>query len=61
MAIELFKNEEVSLLRAAEIAGINFYIFKNILKDRLIEIPIEIESSEEMDNAIKKFKKMVNS
>jgi len=60
IAIELFKSDEVSLLRASEIAGLNFFIFKNILIDRGIKIPVEVESVETMDEAIKNLKKMVN-
>lgn len=60
IAIELFKSDEVSILRASEIAGINFLIFKNILIDRGIKIPIEVERAEIMDEAIEKFEQMVN-
>jgi len=54
IAIELFKSDEVSLLRASEIAGINFYLFKNILLDRGIKIPVEVDSPEMMDKQIEK-------
>jgi len=59
IAIELFKSDEVSLLRASEIAGINFYIFKKILNDRGIKIPVDVETTDVMDRQIENFEKLV--
>ncbi len=61
IAIELFKSDEVSFLRASEIAGRNFFIFKNILIDRGIKIPVDVESTDVMDKQIEKFEKIIIS
>ncbi|HVC98922.1 MAG TPA: UPF0175 family protein [Pirellulales bacterium] len=54
-AIELFRNDEVSLLRGAEIAGMDFESFRKLLADREIPIVIETDSAEEMDRSIREF------
>ena len=50
-AVELYKSEEVSLTRAAEIAEIDVESFKVILKDR--GIPIRIIVSNDVDSRAK--------
>ena len=55
LAIELFKTDEVSLGRAAEIAGTDRWDFQDILHQRHIPIIIEAESAEAMDRDIEKF------
>ena len=55
LAIELFKADEVSLGRAAEIAGIDRWEFQDILNQRRIPIIIESESAEAMDRDIAVF------
>jgi predicted HTH domain antitoxin len=54
-AIELFRSGEVSLLRAAELAGLDFESFRLLLRDRAIPLEIEAENSAEMDRAIDQF------
>jgi predicted HTH domain antitoxin len=51
-AIQMFRNDEVSLLRAAELAGADFWTFQKILQDRGLSVEIECASPEEMDEAI---------
>ncbi len=55
LAIELFRADEVSLGRAAEIAGIDRWEFQDILHQRRIPIIIEAESAEAMDRDIARF------
>ena len=55
LAIELFKADEVSLGRAAEIAGTDRWEFQDILHQRSIPIIIEAESAEAMDRDIARF------
>src|SRR5207245_7453324 len=54
-AIELFRSGEVSLLRAAELAGLDFESFRLLIRDRAIPMEIEAENSAEMDRAIDQF------
>ncbi|SRR5216683_1651120 len=54
-AIELFRSEEVSLLRAAELAGLDFGSFRLLLRDRAIPWEIEAGNTAEMDRAINQF------
>ncbi len=54
-AIELFRSGEVSLLRAAELAGLDFESFRLLLRDRAIPWEIEAENTAEMDRAIGQF------
>ncbi len=49
MALDLFKTDEVSLGRAAEIAGLDYWQFQAALRERQIPIVIEAESAEAMD------------
>ena len=51
-AIQLFKDNRVTLGRAAEIAGIDRWQFKDILADRGINIIVECDDSKEMDRRI---------
>lgn len=55
LAIDLFRAEEASLGRAAEIAGIDRWEFQDILHERRIPIDIDAESTEEMDSDIARF------
>lgn len=52
-AIELFRSGEISLLRAAEMAGLDFESFRLLLSDRAIPWEVEAQSSAEMDQAIR--------
>ncbi len=54
-AIEMFRSGEVSLLRAAEIAGLDFESFRGLLRDRGIPWEIEGEDPAQMDQAIADF------
>ena len=54
-AVELFRSGEVSLLRAAEIAGLDSESLRRLLRDRGIAWEIEAEASAEMDKAIAGF------
>ena len=54
-AIELFRSGEISLLRAAEIAGLDFESFRAMLRDRAIPWEVETDKSDEMDQAIATF------
>ena len=54
-AIEMFRSGEVSLLRAAEIAGLDFDSFRRLARDRGIVWEIESEGSVEMDKALASF------
>lgn len=54
-AVQLFRSGEVSLLRAAEIAGLDSESFRGLLQERAIPWEVEAESSEEMDQAIGAF------
>lgn len=49
MAIELYLREEVSLSRAAEIAGTDIESFKEILKMRGLKVSTYIGSKEEIE------------
>lgn len=50
-AVELFRRDEVSFLRAAEMAGLDFESFRMLLQSRGIDWAIEAESAETMDEA----------
>ena len=54
-AIELFRAEEISLLRAAEMAGLDFESFRLLLRDRAIPWEILAESSEDLDRSLHDF------
>jgi predicted HTH domain antitoxin len=49
LALDLFRTDEVSLGRAAEIAGLDYWQFQAVLRERQIPIVIEAESAEAMD------------
>lgn len=49
LTIDLFRSDEVSLGRAAEIAGTDRWQFQDILKERQIPILLEPETAEAMD------------
>jgi predicted HTH domain antitoxin len=55
LAIDLFKTDEVSLGRAAEIAGIDHWQFQEILNERHIPILIEPDSAMVMDQELSFF------
>jgi predicted HTH domain antitoxin len=54
-AVELFRSGEISLLRAAEMAGLDFESFRLLLRDRAIPWEVEAERSAELDRAIQDF------
>ncbi|MBI3468973.1 MAG: UPF0175 family protein [Planctomycetes bacterium] len=54
-ALELFRGGEISFLRAAEMAGLDFESFRSLLRDRGIPWEVEAENSAEMDQAIANF------
>ncbi|MBW6519284.1 MAG: UPF0175 family protein [ANME-2 cluster archaeon] len=54
-AIELYKKEEVSLSKAAEIAGMTTIEFKEILGKRGFTREIEARPAEEMDKKLGKY------
>lgn len=49
LALDLFKSDEVSLGRAAEIAGLDRWQFQDLLRERGISIVMEAQSAESMD------------
>lgn len=51
VAIELLKEDKVTLNRAAEIAGLNRWQFHDILMQRGIKIEVEADSVEELKAA----------
>jgi predicted HTH domain antitoxin len=55
VAIELYKNGEVSLSKAAEIAGMTTIEFKEILAKRGFIREIESRPAEEMDKKLRKY------
>ncbi len=58
VAVELFKEGEVTLERAAEIAGLNRWVFQDILTQRGIRIVLEADSKENLAAAAKEIKEM---
>src|SRR5258708_7240442 len=54
-AVELFRSGEISLLRAAEMAGMDFECFRRLICDRGIPWEVEAESRAEMDQGIGHF------
>jgi len=56
-AIELFRSEEVTLERAAEIAGLNRWVFDEIRIKRGIKIVLEVDPAEELDKALAAMRK----
>lgn len=54
-AIELFRRDEISFLRAAEMVGLDFESFRMLLQARGIDWTIEAEPAEAMDEASETF------
>jgi predicted HTH domain antitoxin len=54
-SIELFRAGDISLLRAAEMAGLDFESFRLLLRDRAIPCEVHAESSEDMDQSLHEF------
>jgi len=52
-SIELYREGEVSLGRAAEISGLSIEEFKDVLKDRGIKVVVEAPSRKEMEKEMK--------
>ena len=52
-AVEMYSSKDVSLGRAAELAGLSIFEFNEILKARGIKIVVDAPSREEMDRQIK--------
>jgi predicted HTH domain antitoxin len=52
LGLDLFQRDEVSLGRAAEVAGLDRWQFETILRERSIPRVIESESAESMDAAL---------
>jgi len=50
-AVELFRRDEISFLRAAEMAGLDFESFRMLLQTRGVDWTVEAESAEAMDEA----------
>ena len=53
-AVEMYRSHDVSLARAAEVAGMSIFEFKDILKTRGITIVVEAPSKEEINSQIKR-------
>ncbi len=56
VAIELFKEGEATLDRAAEMAGVNRWLFHDILTQRGIKIIVEADSKEKLAATAKAIK-----
>ncbi len=52
-AIEMYKDEKVSLSKAAELAGLDTVSFKEILRDRGIKTEIQVDDKEKLDERSK--------
>ena len=52
LALELFQSDEVSLGRAAEIAGIDRWSFEDVMRERGIKNILHTDSAEVMDKEI---------
>ena len=57
-AIEMYKKEEVTLGRAAEIAGMGFIEFKEALRDRGIKINVPKTSMNALDKQVARIRKI---
>lgn len=53
-AVEMYRSGDVSLARAAEVAGMSIFEFKEVLKTRGITMVVEAPSKEEIDTQIKR-------
>lgn len=51
-AIQLFKDEEVMLGRAAEMAGLTRWEFETVLADRGIERVVPVDSAEHLERQV---------
>ena len=58
VAVKLYLQDEVTLSRAAEIAGMNIWQFRDHLRARGIAIVVPEETSENLDAMIASFKKV---
>jgi predicted HTH domain antitoxin len=56
VAVELFCQDQVSLSRAAEIAEVDIWTFKEILAADGIQITVEANTTAELDEMISQFK-----
>jgi len=56
-AIELLRADEVSLERAAEIAGLNRWAFHDILAKRRIKVVVDTAPVAELDSAVNAIRK----
>jgi predicted HTH domain antitoxin len=54
----MYKNKELSIGRAAEIAGLNIIQFREILSDRGLVTEVGSNSVEELDKNVRKLKKL---
>jgi len=52
--VEMYRSGDVSLARAAEVAGMSIFEFKEVLKTRGITMVVETPSKEEIDSQIKR-------
>jgi predicted HTH domain antitoxin len=52
-AVQLYKEGQVTLGRAAEIAGLSRWEFRDLLADREVEVEVEAASAAEMEEQIK--------
>lgn len=57
VAVKLYLKDEVTLSRAAEIAGMNIWQFRDHLRARGINIVVPEETSEDLDAMIASFRK----
>ncbi|HLC84504.1 MAG TPA: UPF0175 family protein [Candidatus Nanoarchaeia archaeon] len=57
-AIEMYKKEEVTLSKTAEIAGLNLFEFKEVLKDRGIKIILSHLSKEQLKRGTEVIKRL---
>ena len=57
-AVELYKEGEVSLGKAAEIAGVTTIEFKDILADRGIRREVSSRSMEELEKGVERIKRL---
>jgi predicted HTH domain antitoxin len=53
-AVEMYRSGDVSLARAAEVAGMSIFEFKEVLKTRGITMVVEAPSKEEINSQIKR-------
>lgn len=53
-AVVMYRSNDLSLARAAEVAGMSIFEFKEILKTRGIKMVVEAPSNEEIDSQIKR-------